>query len=91
MQFLAWLAAMAILPGGIVVRSRPRLRLATSPTPPAHPPAPPAPPVELLTPTEKAKQLKVHPVTLFRWREAGVGPEFIRVGPNTIRYYAAPR
>ena len=45
-------------------------------------------PVELLTPTEKAKELKVHPVTLYRWRQAGVGPEFVRVGPNCIRYRA---
>jgi hypothetical protein len=41
---------------------------------------------ELLTPEEKARELKVSYSCLYRWRQAGVGPEFVRIGPKLIRY-----
>jgi hypothetical protein len=42
--------------------------------------------VKLLSPTEKAKELGVTRETLRRWRLAGTGPAWKRVGPNIIRY-----
>jgi len=40
---------------------------------------------DLLTPTEAAKVLRVSPATLPRWRWAGDGPDFVRIG-RSIRY-----
>lgn len=42
---------------------------------------------DMLTTQEAADLLRVHPVTLARWRAAGTGPTFIRVG-RSIRYPA---
>ena len=42
--------------------------------------------VKLLSSTEKAKELGVTRETLRRWRLAGTGPAWKRVGPNIIRY-----
>ena len=44
------------------------------------------PSVELLTPPEVAKLLKVKDITLRKWRAAGIGPAYIRVSGGVIRY-----
>ena len=41
---------------------------------------------QLLTPGQVAEQLNVSLQTLWRWRKAGTGPEFIRLGDKTVRY-----
>ncbi len=41
---------------------------------------------KLLTTEEAAARLGVHIHTLYRWRKAGKGPEFVRFGPNVVRY-----
>lgn len=43
----------------------------------------------LLTETQAAQWLNLKPSTLRRWRWAGSGPEFIRVGKRAIRYRMA--
>ena len=43
---------------------------------------------DMLTTQEVADRIRVHPVTLARWRAAGTGPAFVRVG-RSIRYPAA--
>ena len=40
---------------------------------------------ELLTPAEAAEILRISPATLPRWRWAGEGPDFVRIG-RSIRY-----
>lgn len=42
--------------------------------------------VELITPAELAAELNVTPETLRRWRKAGTGPDWIRVGDRFVRY-----
>lgn len=37
------------------------------------------------TAPELSRELNVHKITLQRWRDAGIGPTFYRVG-NRIRY-----
>ena len=39
-----------------------------------------------MTEVELAKRLDISTRTLQQWRRAGVGPAFIRIGQNTIRY-----
>lgn len=39
----------------------------------------------LLTPEEAAKRLTLRPKTLARWRWAGRGPRFIKIG-RSVRY-----
>lgn len=39
-----------------------------------------------LTEIEVAKRLDVSTRTIQQWRRAGIGPAFIRIGQNTIRY-----
>ena len=40
----------------------------------------------LLTPAETAARLNVHTKTLERWRFEGRGPDFVKLGPRTVRY-----
>jgi predicted DNA-binding transcriptional regulator AlpA len=40
----------------------------------------------LLTPKEVARELGVTERTLARWRAAGFGPVWCRVGPRLVRY-----
>ncbi|WP_223425527.1 helix-turn-helix domain-containing protein [Tateyamaria pelophila] len=42
--------------------------------------------IELLTPEEKAAELKVSTETLKRWRRLGKGPVFKRISRQCIRY-----
>jgi len=43
----------------------------------------------LLSPREAAERLKVvSEASLQRWRSAGTGPEFVRVGPRKVAYPA---
>lgn len=42
--------------------------------------------LELLTPEEKAKELKISTETLRRWRRQGKGPEYKRISRQCIRY-----
>jgi predicted DNA-binding transcriptional regulator AlpA len=44
------------------------------------------PHVTIFTTEEAAALLKVHPRTLFEYRDAGTGPKFIRLSPRVIRY-----
>lgn len=46
--------------------------------------APEAP--ELLTAKEFGRRARVSERTVIRWRNAGVGPRPIRIGPRAIRY-----
>ena len=39
-----------------------------------------------LTEVEVAQRLDISTRTLQQWRRAGIGPAFIRIGQNTIRY-----
>ncbi|MDB5408846.1 MAG: DNA-binding protein [Rhodospirillales bacterium] len=39
----------------------------------------------LLSTKEAAKRLNLHPNTLVKWRSAGTGPEFIKIG-RAVRY-----
>jgi predicted DNA-binding transcriptional regulator AlpA len=41
---------------------------------------------DLLTPEEKARELKVSYSCLYRWRQRGIGPEYVKIGPRLIRY-----
>ena len=51
----------------------------------------------LLTPGEVARRLSVSRQTLMRWRDHGVGPQYMRVGelvryvPESVDDYAAGR
>lgn len=38
---------------------------------------------------ELADYLEVAPQTIYRWRQSGYGPAWIRVGPRIIRYKVA--
>jgi len=49
--------------------------------------APEAP--ELLTAKEFGRRARVSKRTVIRWRNAGVGPRPIRIGPRAIRYRAS--
>jgi excisionase family DNA binding protein len=42
--------------------------------------------VELLSTTETARILRVHPATLATWRHEGRGPKFVKVGDRRVRY-----
>ena len=42
---------------------------------------------ELLTEADVARQLRVDPRTLSRWRSLGTGPRYVRVG-RAVRYVA---
>ena len=42
--------------------------------------------IELLTPEEKAAELKISTETLRRWRRQGKGPVFKRISRQCIRY-----
>lgn len=44
---------------------------------------------EILTPEEAAARLHLSQGTLKKWRIAGKGPKFIRLGRNRVRYAAA--
>ena len=44
---------------------------------------------DLLTTTEVAAQLRVTVRSLQRWRTAGLGPWFVRLGPRKIAYAGA--
>ena len=39
-----------------------------------------------ITEVELAKRLDISTRTLQQWRRAGIGPAYIRIGQNTIRY-----
>jgi len=39
-----------------------------------------------ITEVDLAKRLDISTRTLQQWRRAGIGPAFIRIGQNTIRY-----
>jgi len=39
-----------------------------------------------MTEVDLAKRLDISTRTLQQWRRAGIGPAFIRIGQNTIRY-----
>jgi hypothetical protein len=40
-----------------------------------------------LTTEEKARKLRVDRATLYRWRRAGIGPAWVRLGPKLVRYF----
>ncbi len=40
----------------------------------------------LLRPGEMAEKLGVCKMTLWRWRKAGTGPAYIKMGERTVRY-----
>ena len=42
-------------------------------------------PEKLLTPEQAAKMLQIRPATLARWRWAGCGPRFVKIG-GRVRY-----
>ena len=42
---------------------------------------------KLLKTNEAAQVLNVSVATLEKWRQRGLGPEFQRLGPKTIRYH----
>jgi len=44
---------------------------------------------ELLTAKEFGRRARVSKRTVIRWRNAGVGPTPIRIGPRAIRYRAS--
>ena len=44
--------------------------------------------IELLTQSEAAQFLRLKPKTLARWRWAGIGPRFLKVG-GAVRYELA--
>jgi predicted DNA-binding transcriptional regulator AlpA len=44
---------------------------------------------ELLTAKEFGRRARVSKRTVIRWRNAGVGPRPIRIGPRAIRYRAS--
>lgn len=41
---------------------------------------------KFLTEREAAEYLRLSPKTLRRWRKAGAGPRFVRIGGTAIRY-----
>jgi excisionase family DNA binding protein len=41
-------------------------------------------PDQLLTVREAAKELRIHPETLYRWNNEGTGPTFVRMGRKIL-------
>jgi predicted DNA-binding transcriptional regulator AlpA len=43
----------------------------------------------LISPTVVEQKYGIPATQLRRWRQAGIGPEYFRLGPRSIGYYAA--
>jgi len=44
------------------------------------------PPPVFLTPSEVASILGIEPETLAKWRSAGKGPSYVKIGGKNVRY-----